>query len=228
MNKAVIFAAGVIVGVGIGYAIGKKKSKATNRIEVTYNANKNTSEPASTEGNKTEKTDDSVKKADSEDEASSDDDDHSEGEGPYVRYSDSGDDDDDDQWYNDYYGIDDEETRAAKAEYLKEIQEYIGSGQSYNITEDMYNNEGGYSKRVMVIDDTGEYDRAYDGDTGLEIEDWANIIMAELNDTLNEKHMDANGQIFIRCEAEKADYEIRWARYEVLPPYVGDIEDDDD
>lgn len=248
MKGVIIFLAGVVAGGVSGYLAANKKAKKDmekrlKAVEDTYKDlkerfEKKSETAESAEEVKNESTESTAKAPEggsvehSEEEKADDADSEGSGSvsGPYVRYST----DEEthpagqtwDEFYEDYYG-DDEETIIAMQEFQREIAEYAGTGQSYNITGPMYDRkDDGYKKRVMIIDDTGEYDRAFDADTGEEIKNWADLTMAEDHDTINENKCDEFGRLFVRCEAEKTDFEIKFARWEVPPPWVDDIEDD--
>lgn len=242
MKNVIIFLTGLLAGGGIGYFVSKKRAdKKLKSIEETYQEigkkRSEKSEPAEEEvsydtSDVQEEGKGGVPTAErdeSSDEGSSAEED--EDSDPYVTYKAPPNSKDTtgmtwDEFYQEYY--DDEETRIAREEYEKEIAEYIGTGQSYNINYAMYALDNGYEKRTLIIDDHGDYDRAYDAESGEEIKDFIARTMAFENDTLNPKKCDENGRLFVRCEPFMIDYEVKWAYEDLIPPWVDDIEDDED
>ena len=64
----------------------------------------------------------------------------------------------------------------------------------------------------MVINE--DVDRAYDADTGEEIEDWHDIIGDQTFDTLNPEHEDDFGAIYVRSENQGTDYHVTYSRFD--------------
>lgn len=247
MKGVIIFLTGLLAGSGIGYYVSKKKAdKRLKSIEETYQEiGKKRAEKKEAAAEEVTNETDSAKTEEAgiggvpsateekaDDEASSeeeeDDDEEDDDEGSYVKYAPPNTPDHTgmtwDEFYEEYY--DDEETRIAREEFEKEIADYIGTGQSYNINYAMYALDNGYEKRTLIIDDHGDYDRAYDAESGEEVKDFIARTMAFENDTLNPKKSDENGRLFVRCEPFMIDYEVKWAYEDLIPPWVDDIEDD--
>lgn len=242
MKGVIIFLTGLLAGSGIGYYVSKKKAdKKLKSIEETYKEiGKKRAEKKEAAAEEVQNETDSAKTEEAgiggvptateektDDEASSEEEEDDD-EGSYVKYTPPNTPDHTgmtwDEFYEEYY--DDEETRIAREEFEKEIADYIGTGQSYNINYAMYALDNGYEKRTLIIDDHGEYDRAYDAESGEEIKDYIARTMAFENDTLNPKKSDENGRLFVRCEPFMIDYEVKWAYEDLIPPWVDDIEDD--
>lgn len=111
------------------------------------------------------------------------------------------------------YEFDEEELADARVQFAREVEEYIGTGRPYNITEDEFNTPyQGYNKVTMVINE--DVDRAYDADTGEEIEDWHDIIGDQTFDTLNPEHEDDFGAIYVRSENQGTDYHVTYSRFD--------------
>lgn len=111
------------------------------------------------------------------------------------------------------YEFDEEELADARIQFAREVEEYIGTGRPYNITEDEFNTPyQGYNKVTMVINE--DVDRAYDADTGEEIDDWHDIIGDQTYDTLNPEHEDDFGAIYVRSENQGTDYHVTYSRFD--------------
>lgn len=242
MKGVIIFLTGLLAGSGIGYYVSKKKAdKRLKSIEETYQEiGKKRAEKKETAAEEVPNETDSAKTEEAgvggvptateektDDETSSEEEEDDE-DGSYVKYTPPNTPDHTgmtwDEFYEEYY--DDEETRIAREEFEKEIADYIGTGQSYNINYAMYALDNGYEKRTLIIDDHGDYDRAYDAESGEEIKDYVARTMAFENDTLNPEKCDENGRLFVRCEPFMIDYEVKWAYEDLIPPWADDIEDD--
>lgn len=111
------------------------------------------------------------------------------------------------------YEFDEEELADARIQFAREVEEYIGTGRPYNITEEEFGTPyQGYNKVTMVINE--DVDRAYDADTGEEIEDWHDIIGDQTYDTLNPKYEDDFGAIYVRSENQGTDYHVTYSRFD--------------
>jgi hypothetical protein len=111
------------------------------------------------------------------------------------------------------YEFDEEELADARVQFAREVEEYIGTGRPYNITEEEFGTPyQGYNKVTMVINE--DVDRAYDADTGEEIEDWHDIIGDQTFDTLNPEHEDDFGAIYVRSENQGTDYHVTYSRFD--------------
>lgn len=135
-----------------------------------------------------------------------------------IKSNDSYEDDDDsedesDEDYDEYDLDDDRELEDARIQFEREVEEYVGTGRPYNITEDEFNTPyEGYNKVVMVINE--DVDRAYDADTGEEIDDWHDIIGDKTYDTLNPERKDDFGSIYVRSENQGTDYQVTYSRFD--------------
>lgn len=104
----------------------------------------------------------------------------------------------------------DDEVAAAQRELEKEVHEYLRTGEAYNITKAEYDEPyPGFGKSVLMINENE--DRAYDANTGEEVEDWR-VCVAEEDGTLDESNADPEtGRIYIRSERMAMDYEIAYS-----------------
>lgn len=192
MNKSIIFGiGGAIVGGVVGFFAAKvhykkKFEEELNGIRATHNelkAAKETPKEDAAKEEPKEPTSDEVVYNLSEEEADED------------------------------YEFDEEELADARVQFAREVEEYIGTGRPYNITEDEFNTPyQGYNKVTMVINE--DVDRAYDADTGEEIEDWHDIIGDQTFDTLNPEHEDDFGAIYVRSENQGTDYHVTYSRFD--------------
>lgn len=122
---------------------------------------------------------------------------------------------DDDAWGDDYLTEDEREAERARLEYMKEIEEYIGGDIPYNITEDMYNEPyNGFNKTICMIN--LKDDKAYDANTGEEIEDYHTYIGDRDYGTCDDSRKDKNGRIFVRSELMSTDFEISYDMFKWL------------
>lgn len=193
MNKSIIFGiGGAIVGGAIGFFTAKfhykkKFEEELSSIRATHNelkAAKETPKEDAVEGEPKEPTSDEVVYNLSEEEETDED-----------------------------YEFDEEELADARIQFSREVEEYIGTSRPYNITEDEFNTPyQGYNKVTMVINE--DVDRAYDADTGEEIEDWHDIIGDQTYDTLNPEHEDDFGAIYVRSENQGTDYHVTYSRFD--------------
>lgn len=111
------------------------------------------------------------------------------------------------------YEFDEDELADARVQFAREAEEYMGTGRPYNITEEEFGTPyQGYNKVTMVINE--DVDRAYDADTGEEIEDWHDIIGDQTYDTLNPEHEDDFGAIYVRSENQGTDYHVTYSRFD--------------
>lgn len=111
------------------------------------------------------------------------------------------------------YEFDEDELEDARVQFAREVEEYIGTGRPYNITEEEFGTPyQGYNKVTMAINE--DVDRAYDADTGEEIEDWHDIIGDQTYDTLNPEHEDDFGAIYVRSENQGTDYHVTYSRFD--------------
>lgn len=121
------------------------------------------------------------------------------------------------------------ERDAVLDEYEKEIEDsgyYIREGYEvsdehpYNITAAEYRNDGDYTKaRITVYQND---DKACDTDTGIEIEDWQEILGEEYGN-LEVDHDDGLGY-YVRNPITMTDYEVTWSVFD----WVYGLEDEDD
>lgn len=192
MNKSIIFGiGGAIVGGVVGFFAAKfrykkKFEEELNSIRATHNELKAAKETPKEDAAKEvpeEPTSDEVVYNLSEEEADED------------------------------YEFDEEELADARVQFAREVEEYIGTGRPYNITEEEFGTPyQGYNKVTMVINE--DVDRAYDADTGEEIEDWHDIIGDQTYDTLNPEHEDDFGAIYVRSENQGTDYHVTYSRFD--------------
>lgn len=192
MNKSIIFGiGGAIVGGVVGFFAAKvhykkKFEEELNSIRATHNELKAAKETPKEESAKEVPT-----------EPTSDE----------VVYNLSEEETDED------YEFDEDELADARVQFAREAEEYMGTGRPYNITEDEFSTPyQGYNKVTMVINE--DVDRAYDADTGEEIEDWHDIIGDQTYDTLNPEHEDDFGAIYVRSENQGTDYHVTYSRFD--------------
>ena len=117
--------------------------------------------------------------------------------------------------YGDYDGDErEEELREAQDQFMRELREqFEGTGQPYNITEEEYSTPSPeYEKDVLMIDEaTG---RAYLED-GSELDDWHDAIGDLDLGTLDDDRRDEYGCIYIRSPREGKDFQITWSQIEL-------------
>lgn len=120
-----------------------------------------------------------------------------------------------DEDYGDYDGDErEEELREAQDQFMRELREqFEGTGQPYNITEEEYSTPSPeYEKDVLMIDEaTG---RAYLED-GSELDDWHDAIGDLDLGTLDDDRRDEYGCIYIRSPREGKDFQITWSQIEL-------------
>lgn len=120
-----------------------------------------------------------------------------------------------DEDYGDYDGDErEEELREAQDQFMRELREqFEGTGQPYNITEEEYSTPSPeYEKDVLMIDEaTG---RAYLED-GSELDDWHDAIGDLDLGTLDDDRRDEFGCIYIRSPREGKDFQITWSQIEL-------------
>ena len=120
-----------------------------------------------------------------------------------------------DEDYGEYDGDErEEELREAQDQYMRELREqFEGTGQPYNITEEEYSTPSPeYEKDVLMIDEaTG---RAYLED-GSELDDWHDAIGDLDLGTLDDDRRDEYGCIYIRSPREGKDFQITWSQIEL-------------
>ena len=212
------FAAGVLIGLvsGLigGYFIAKKEyGKKLDSIKQTNEDIKKFKESAEEKPaeDKAENSEADKKDSDDDSENSDDSDDSDDDLGDVepnpekekLNYADEEYDDEDD------YYLETESERAYRLQmerFQEEIESYEGTGQSYNITKDMYESRDGYDKKTMYIHPVE--DRAYDADNGMEIDDYHDLLMDEDNGTLADEREDEYGGWFIRCEKLGTDFHV--------------------
>lgn len=119
------------------------------------------------------------------------------------------DDDDDDEY--DYF--DSDELAEAKKEFEREVRAYMGNHDAYVISKAEYDEPfPGHGKSIIVIHENE--DRAYDANTGEEIEDWREAVAYD-EGTLDEDNADPEtGKIYIRSERMSMDYEVTYATHD--------------
>lgn len=203
MNKSIIFGivgaiAGSVAGFFAAKAHYKKKFDAElEAIRTTHaeiNASKNKME-TETKGDNEEHSNESIVYNLAEEE------------------DDSEDDSDESYEYDEYDLDEDRELEDARIQFRREVEEYIGTSRPYNITEDEFNTPyEGYNKVMMVINE--DVDRAYDADTGEEIDDWHDIIGDKTYGTLNPERKDDFGSIYVRSENQGTDYQVTYSRFD--------------
>lgn len=120
-----------------------------------------------------------------------------------------------DEDYGDYDGDErEEELKEAQDQFMRELREqFEGTGQPYNITEEEYSTPSPeYEKDVLMIDEaTG---RAYLED-GSELDDWHDAIGDLDLGTLDDDRRDEYGCIYIRSPREGKDFQITWSQIEL-------------
>lgn len=123
--------------------------------------------------------------------------------------SDEESDDDDDEY--DYF--DSDELAEAKKEFEREVRAYMGNSDAYVISKAEYDEPfPGHGKSIIVIHENE--DRAYDANTGEEIEDWREAVAYD-EGTLDEGNADPEtGKIYIRSERMSMDYEVTYATHD--------------
>lgn len=103
------------------------------------------------------------------------------------------------------------EREEARQQFLEELDELCRDVDvPYNITEAQYNKPyEGYEKGGIIIDQ--ETDRAYDEETGEEIDFYHDIIGDLDYGTLDEERRDEYGHFYIRCPKVWTDYKVIWS-----------------
>lgn len=174
--------------------------KIKTEIDETEAAEENT-EPASKEEDGSESND--------TDESADEDEDEDWLREPEIHITRDPFDVEDDDWLTE----EEKELIEAEREFQKEIEEYIGTRIPYNITKHMYDTPYNYfTKSILVINE--KEDRAYDANTGEELEDWHEVIGDRDYGTLDEDKKDEFGVIYIRCENISTDYEITYSKFD--------------
>lgn len=220
MNKAILgFLSGALIGSIATYFVVKKKFDKALSDKIKSIAE--TNEAVRELKNKKEKHD----KKDKESETTDEDEDinghvnilklseeeiaKDEAEDYWDELEHIADDEDEDGFYED---DEERELRLAREAFAKEIEEYVGSGRPYNITAEMYDEPyEGFGKSSCVINE--DEDRAYDGNTGEEIEDWREVIGVDFG-TIDDDKKDDSGRIFVRSERNATDYEITYSQFD--------------
>jgi hypothetical protein len=106
--------------------------------------------------------------------------------------------------------FDDYDTRS-RIEFESKFEDYYGTNIPYPITQETYDDhDGTHTKRHIFI--YTDEDKAYDQDTGEEVENFHTSIGDEEYDTLNEDNaVDFPGCWYIRNDAEGIDYEVEYS-----------------
>lgn len=119
--------------------------------------------------------------------------------------SDKEEDEEDDSLYFDDYD------KKARIEFESKFENYYGTNIPYPITQETYDeHDGTHTKRHIFI--YADEDKAYDQDTGEEVENFHVSIGDDEYDTLNEDNaVDFPGCWYIRNDAEGIDYEVEYS-----------------
>lgn len=195
MKYAIGALLGLFVGCAAGYFIAKKKFD--KELEKRIAAVKETQDALQKKKDKAAEKEQELQQTEAEETA-----------GVNVEILANEEDEDEDYGY-----FDSDEVESAKREFEKEVRDYIRTGEAYNITKAEYDELcPGFGKSILVINENE--DRAYDGNTGEEVEDWR-VCIAEEDGTLDESNADPEtGKIYIRSERMAMDYEITYATHD--------------
>lgn len=114
------------------------------------------------------------------------------------------DEEDDTLYFDDY-------DKKARIEFESKFENYYGTNIPYPITQETYDeHDGTHTKRHIFI--YADEDKAYDQDTGEEVENFHASIGDDEYDTLNEDNaVDFPGCWYIRNDAEGIDYEVEYS-----------------
>lgn len=220
MNKVILgFLSGALVGSIVTYFVVKKKfdKSLSDKIKAIAETNEAVRDLRNKKGGP-DKTDEEVEDTDEDEDInghvdisklSEEEIANGEAEDYWDELEHITDDEDEDGLYED---DEEQELRLAREAFAKEIEEYVGSGRPYNITAEMYDEPyEGFAKSSCVINE--DEDRAYDGNTGEEIEDWREVIGVDFG-TIDDNKKDDSGRIFVRSERNATDYEITYSQFD--------------
>lgn len=196
MKYAISALLGMILGGAAGYFVAKKRfdKELEKRVAAIKETHEALREKKESEEQAAAEKEQELQKAEAEETAG-------------VDINKLADEESDDEDYN-YF--DSDEVVAAQREFEKEVHEYLRTGEAYNITKAEYDEPyPGFGKSVLMINENE--DRAYDANTGEEVEDWR-VCIAEEDGTLDESNADPEtGRIYIRSERMAMDYEIAYS-----------------
>lgn len=209
MKRAIIAgAAGLIVGLGGGYLVAKRKFDKKLKKELEAIKETQAAIDASKKAKEESKEAEVAEAQEKETKEEPDDEDEENGHVDVYRLAEEEQDDDDDYWPG-YETPEERELRLEKEAYQREVNEYIGSQSAYNITQQQFEERNGNDKVVMMI--CRADDRAYNADTGEEIEDYHLEIMDDELGTLEPDKADEFGCYYVHSERSDTDYEVRFS-----------------
>lgn len=122
----------------------------------------------------------------------------------YALSKEESDEEDDSLYFDDY-------DKKARIEFESKFENYYGTNIPYPITQETYDeHDGTHTKRHIFV--YADEDKAYDQDTGEEVENFHASIGDDEYDTLNEDNaVDFPGCWYIRNDAEGIDYEVEYS-----------------